>query len=78
MEEQALKKKLTAKYQALGEAKIPKHEIIAAKRRDFTPFTNPLSAQQLVSLCEGVRCGKERAGRGERASERVIRTLRRE
>ena len=30
-----------------GIAKIPKHEIIAVKRRDFTPFTNPLPRKQM-------------------------------
>jgi hypothetical protein len=33
-----------------GIAKIPKREVIAVKRRDFTPFTNPLPRKQMDYL----------------------------
>ena len=38
------------RYEARGIARIPKHEVIAVKRRDFTPFTNKLTAEQLESF----------------------------
>jgi hypothetical protein len=46
-ERKRMKKQLKAKYMERGIAKIPKREVIAVKRRDFTPFTNPLPRKQM-------------------------------
>lgn len=46
-ERKRIKKQLQAKYLERGIAKIPKREVIAVKRRDYTPFTNPLPRKQM-------------------------------